>query len=424
MMRYKISAMLARRYLWSTGGRLFARALTGLAIGSVALAVFALTTVSGVFLGFERHLEEKLLGFQPHVMVRARDGAEDLAAVMATWAARNSEARVVPVTEGEAVAQLVGKEGFADVGVRVRGVAPAALMALEGAEWFFSPRWVGNGTRSAATEALAFDKATGTGGLVVGSEILATLGVLPDEQEQVRLVAPLGLIDPAGNLQPSVRVYHVSGFFRTGLYQQDNKLVFIAQDEAERLLGAQANAVWFIHLADRTAATSVAAALRPLVGLTARVETWEEQNKKLFSALALERVVVTLLLGLTVGIASVSVLGVVLMQVQSRQRDLAILTALGASRRVVRRLVLALGGWIGGVGSVLGGTAAATLAAWCARHPIYLPETFYLETLPIEVRPLTLLVVAVAAVGITMLSAWYPARVAGRLDPAAALRGE
>ena len=53
------------------------------------------------------------------------------------------------------------------------------------------------------------------------------------------------------------------------------------------------------------------------------------------------------------------------------------------------RVVLALGGLIGGVGSVLGGTAAVALAAWCARHPIYLPETFYLETLPIEVQPAT-----------------------------------
>ncbi|MBI4238378.1 MAG: ABC transporter permease [Deltaproteobacteria bacterium] len=417
---------LARRYLWSPGGRLFARALTGLAIGSVALAVFALTTVSGVFLGFEHHLEEKLLGFQPHLMVRARDGAETaaLADAMATWAARHPEVRVVPVVEGEAVAQLVGKEGFADVGVRVRGVSPEALMALAGAEWFFSPRWVGNGGRSAASEALSFDKATGTGGLVVGSEILATLGVVPDEHESVRLVAPLGLIDPAGNLQPSVRVYHVSGFFRTGLYQQDNKLVFIANAEAERLLGPQANAVWFVHLTDASAAPAMAASLRPLLGLTARVETWEEQNKKLFAALALERVVVTLLLGLTIGIASVSVLGVVLMQVQSRQRDLAILTAMGASRRLLSRVVLALGGLIGGVGSVLGGTAALALAAWCARHPIYLPETFYLETLPIEVRPATLLAVAVAAIAITMGSAWYPACVAARLDPAAGLRGE
>ncbi|MBI2343490.1 MAG: ABC transporter permease [Deltaproteobacteria bacterium] len=420
----------ARRVLLSTHGRLFARSLLVVAIGSVALSVFAMLVVLGVMHGFRDHLERKLLGFTPHLIIRAVEEGDLPTTIGSDPQLAPYGLTVVPVVEGEVVAQPLGEEGFSDLGVRVRGMDAGHLAMLQGAHFFFPPSLDVGVSKSIGARALAPDEETGDHGVIVGSEVLYALGLHPEGVRTILLTAPLGMIDPVGNLQPLRRRYQVNGFFRSGLYQQDSQLILMDRGEAERLLGAQATYAWHIYLREPHEAATVVTALQQVVarGQPARgplqIETWMEVNQTLLGALRLERIVMTLLLGLTVVLSGLSILGVVFMQVVRRRRDFAVVLAMGADRLLIAWMVIACGGWIGALGSGLGLCGAWGVTWWLQRHPVYLPETFYLEYLPFELRPLG--VIGILSFGIAMATsaAWYPAHWVSRLDPAEGLRDE
>lgn len=415
---------IARRYLAATRGRLFARALTLAAVASVALGVCAMTLVVGVMTGFRTHLEQKLLGFTPHILIRQASSA-DVTPQLHKWLATlGDDVLLFPVVEGEVVAQPEGREGYADLGVRVRGLDVGNLRLLRGANFYFAERLLDQAALATEFHPFAYDSAASASGVVLGNEVLYALGLHPEADNRLRLTAPLGLVDPAGNLRAQQRTYQVTGFFRSGLYQQDSTLVLMGREEAVALLGAQANHAWFLYLPSLGQTDATARALRQLLGATATVQTWAELNQKLLGALQLERVVMTLLLALTIGIACMSITGIVLMQVMTRRRDLAVLAALGASRTLIRRAILTIGGGIGVLGSSVGLLVASLAALWFARHPIRLPETFYLDYLPVTIHPthaaLTFAVGVVLATG----AALYPAAVAARQQVAQGLRYE
>lgn len=421
-----IAVRLALRYFTATRGRLFVRTLTIMAVASVALSVAATLVASGAMQGFHQHLQTKLLGFQPHVFVQARAEARDAVQVrMVEWG-RHAEGAVVPVIEGEVVVQVVGREGYADLGARIRGIEAADLQYFPTAQFAFASALTEDRTQAGTlgARALARDPATGQGGVIPGIEVLYAIGIHPELHDVLRITAPLGLVDPSGNLRPMQREYAVRGFFRSGIFQQDSKLLFMDRREAEQLLGAQSEFGWYVYLHAPERAEVVAASLRAALGADATVQSWQHMNQKLFAALRLEQLVLTILLAVMIGIACVSIFGVVLLQVYQRQRDLCILAALGAPRGVIRRIVLVLGGWIGVIGTGLGFSLALAVQWWVARHPIRLPDTFYLETLPIVWHPGLVASIVVFGVGMAVVAAWVPARHAQRFAPAEGLRSE
>ncbi|GEM_PF-955308 len=415
---------ISRRYLLATQGRLFARALTLAAVVSVAIGVFAMLVVLGTMHGFRFELEQKLLGFAPHLVVRSPNG-DDLGAPLLAWqTSAHVAAHIFPVVEGEVVAQPIGREGYADLGVKIRGSSPDMLEFLSGANFYFASTLRDTLPGTAAEKSLASQNAQDEFGMIVGSDVLSALDVHPDDVHGVALIAPLGLLDPLGTLRPLRRTFRVTGFFHSGLYQQDSTLVFMALPAARAVLGTQANAAWYIFLVDRNATDAVAKKLRAYFGDTIAVRTWSEQNQKLFGALQIEQAVMTLLLTLTMAIAGVAITGVVLMQVTTRQRDFAILSAMGASPAQLRRLVFGLGAWIGATGSALGLAAASALTWWTRTHPVRLPESFYLDHLPLEPTLWGTIAIVCVGVGMAIGAAWYPARVATSTSPAVGLRYE
>lgn len=410
-----VSLALARRFLWAHRGYLFARLATCVAIGGVALSVFAMTLVLAVMGGFREHLEAKLLGFAPHIVITPAVGAEERIGTLLrqpppTVAGRYRATRVV---EGEAIIQRVGEAGFADQGVKVRGIDPADLALWKSVAFHFGEE---------GAEGLATGKKGP--GVLLGNELLLNLGAAIEGSSMIRLIAPLSLPTPAGELGPTVREYRVVGALQTGFYEHDTKLVITTPAEAERLLGAQAEAKWFLYGDRPMAAAAIARELTELIGADGSVATWEVLNRKLLGALRLERTVMTILLILMVVIASLSICGVVLMQVAWRRRDLAMLAALGSPLRQRLRIVLHLGTWIGCLGSLVGLAAALGVGGWLQRYPLRLPSSFYLDHLPVVFHPLHCVGFGIIGISIAMLAALWPAYQAGRSDPIEELRYE
>lgn len=404
---------IARRFVWASRRYLFSRFLTGVAVGGVALGVFAMTLVLAIMGGFRTHLERKLLGFAPHLTVRADEDVLSEATLIDRVRQVDPAAVVVPMVEGEAIVHRTGDDAFGYHGVKVLGLDPAQLVQWRSVTW----QW-----RDGAQPPLRATDGHPT--IVLGNELAFSLGLTLLDDERVQLVAPFGVVTPSGELAPSIREYVADGMLRTGFYEHDAKLVVMQRDEASRLLGPQAAPKWAVYLARPSRAPVVAAQLRDALGPHVEVESWQQQNRKLFGALRLERVVMSILLALMILIASCSICGVLFMQVAWRRRDLAMLSAIGAQHRFVRRVLLHVGTWIGLVGSSTGLAAALGVGAWLQRHPIRLPASFYLDHLPVEFHPGGCLAIGVFGVLLAIFAAWWPAMQAGRLIPAEALRYE
>ncbi len=155
-----------------------------------------------------------------------------------------------------------------------------------------------------------------------------------------------------------------------------------------------------------------------------QVKTWKEINRPLFLALRLEKVVMFATISLIIFVAALNLISSISMLVLEKRPSIGILRTLGATERTILLIFLEVGLIIGITGTILGNVAGIGLA-WAANkyHFIPLPpDIYFLSYLPFHLDPSDILGVNVVAIGLSILAAWYPARVASRLDPIAAIR--
>jgi lipoprotein-releasing system permease protein len=208
------------------------------------------------------------------------------------------------------------------------------------------------------------------------------------------------------------------------VFEYDSKYVFVSLAEARRLLGAQAQDGFRILLTDPSAAPAIAANLRQRLGDSWKVESWDIQNKKLFAALKLERLAMSGILLLIILIASFSIVGVLMMVVSSKRKDIAILRSMGMNARSIRKIFLMYGMRIGTVGSLLGGLLGSALCLALTRWPIRLPASYYLDILPVSWSLVATIIFITSGIVIAMIASLYPISQATSEDPVAILRYE
>ena len=171
-------------------------------------------------------------------------------------------------------------------------------------------------------------------------------------------------------------------------------------------------------------AGSLADDLEPLVDPWMTVDSWEEMNQSLFSALKLEKIAMGLILSLIVVVASLNIVGSLILVVVTRAREISIMRAMGASTLGVRTVFMMEGLVIGVVGTALGTTLGLLGCMGLKRYEFPLDTDVYLDTLPVVVEPWTVATVAGSALLISFLATLYPAGLAARLDPVEGLRYE
>lgn len=412
-------------------GQIFGSTIICLALGSMALAVAALLLTMGVMNGFQTHLAQKFRGMQPHLRIDASDWTPAMDAQIRTVVEAQPGVRAYPVIEGEVLLQVPGHEGSSDLAVRVWGVEPAMLTEFSAARWsFFTPGdAAADGDDPAAAPDVAGEAQTALQGdrlpgALVGSGVLANLNLLADDRV-VRLTAPLGLLDPSGELRGVVRNFLVNGFFQTGVVVEDSQRVYLDRAAARRALGWQARTVWMLYTDATVPVEALAQQLRAALTATpAHVATWRELNAKLFAALRFEQRVMQAVLLCMMGLSCISIIGVVMTIVWGKQRQIAMLVACGAAPSALRRLVCAMGGLLGAGGALGGAGLALAVQWWLTRSPLALPSAFYLPTLPIAIAPLQILGAGVVTIAVAIACAWYPARLVVRMDVVQGLRAE
>ncbi len=388
---------------------------SALSILGIVVGVMALITVIAVMSGFQREIRDRLLGSVAHVTLVGhgeplRDWPQLLDIVRA-------DARVL------GAAPYVQREGLLS-GVRTRAVLVMGIQPEHEA----GVSELAERMREGRIE----DLVDGGFGVLLGDQLALALGARVGDRVNLTLneftSTPIGAI-------PRSKRFTVIGTFSMGEHTADSSFAFIALGDAQRMLrlGESVSGIR-IKINDLWSAGAVADDLAARIGPPVLASDWMRDNRNFFSALALERTVMFLLLSLVVTIASVNLVSSLVMLVQEKQADIAILRTLGLTPRQVMAVFIVQGSVIGLVGTalgVLGGVLLALNLGVIVRSiesilgtTLMPADVYYITGVPTAVYPGDVALVAGLTLALSFLATLYPAWRASRTDPAAALRYE
>jgi lipoprotein-releasing system permease protein len=402
---------VAKRYLRSPNRPVILRLVTAFSILGVAAGVATLVIALAMNSGFRETLQDRLLGVTAHISL-TRPGSEGIPNYLALADRLKKIPGVNSVTPAIYETMLLSFGGEAR-GVVVKGIdvtpekrSDEALQKLSEGQLDFSP------------------DPDGIDGLVVGKELAGEWRVHPGDY--VTLTSPQGRLTPFG-LIPRTRRFRVAGVFDSGFYDYDENWCFVTLAAAQSLAGTGdvVNVLEF-RLARPERAPEIASRVEQDAGLGFTTTTWMEQNRALFRALRLEKLVTAIFIGLITFVAGLNILVVLSMTVTDKAKDIAVLLSVGTRREQVRRIFLLLGIAIGAMGTLIGLTVGY-LFTWIAGtyHLIPLdPQVYAVPYVPFHPSFLDGLWIAAAAMGIAILATVIPAREAARLLPVEILRFE
>jgi lipoprotein-releasing system permease protein len=455
-MRFEL--FVASRYLRAKRRQAVIGVITGISIAGVAAGVASLVVALAINNGFRQDLQDRLLGSTSHInLLRIQsDGIKDWRPQMDRLAkephivatapaiyeqvlisrgprARGAVLKGMIPREERRVSDLLKtvtigsasdlEEGAGRVGPGLRPgqdgtpVAPPISNAGEGARATRASQsptdLQGVENRVAAMPPIILGKD-------MADELAATVGSI------VLVTSPQGELTPFG-MVPKYNRFRVVGIFNSGFYDYDSSWAFTRLSDAQQLFGlGDLVSVIEFKVDDIYQADQISRQLEQAAGKGFMATNWMEQNKALFRALRLERLVTFITIGLIVFVAALNILISLTMMVMEKTRDIAVLISMGTRKSQVRRIFIAQGVLIGVVGTAIGLVLGYALS-WAGGHYHLLslaPEVYSIDYVPFAPRVVDGVLVALVAIGISLIATVYPSWSATRILPAEALRYE
>ena len=405
------------RYLKAKRKQTFVSLITLISIAGVMVGVTALIVVIAVMNGFKEDLRDKILGVTSHVVISRFDGN---ISKYQEVRAKVGEVSGVNAATPFIYTQVMISSRKAISGAVLRGIEPKTASQVIN---------LPKNMRAGSLEELeAENKPEGmrsTPGIILGNELARNIGAL--RGEPVTVISPLGRLTPLGRV-PRSQTFRVAGIFDSGMYEYDSTIAYVSLWAAQRFLGIGDRVTGIeVRVDEIYEADQVAKAIgKALDGYPYWSRDWMRMNKNLFSALKLEKIVMFIILTLIILVAAFNIVGTLIMVVIEKTRDIAILKSMGATRRSIMKIFMIEGAVIGLVGTLLGLLGGYTLCKLLATYKfIELPsDVYYISTLPVQMNPFDVALIALAAIVITLAASVYPAWQASRFDPAEAIRYE
>jgi lipoprotein-releasing system permease protein len=251
-------------------------------------------------------------------------------------------------------------------------------------------------------------------------DLARSLGIY--EGDTVTLVAPESLLLPSGEI-PVYEKAVVKALVRTDVPEVDGHVVFFDVDKGLHRLDETASMEKGLEIRLNNPESAPDLAEKMVKLTTGKVKTWRDMDAALFYSLKMEKTLMGVFLGLTVLVASFSIMSVLVLLVTEKRTDVGILKALGATRNTVRRIFTLIGLTLGVVG-ILGGTVLGLIICWViVRYPIiHLPDIYYDTSFPVKVEPITIGMIVILGLLLTLAGTFVPAWRVASFDPMAAIR--
>jgi lipoprotein-releasing system permease protein len=391
--------------------------ISGASMLGIALGVAALIIVLSVMNGFQKDVTGRMLSILAHVEVFApHDQAiPDLATALREIQANPEVVGAAPFVGSQA---LVAR-GDVMKGALVRGIDPAAEPAVTDV------------AASLAQRGVLQRLVPGQFGVLLGEDLARSLGVLPGDQ--ITLMVPSGQITPAG-VVPRLKQMTVAGTFSSGHFEYDSTLVMLHIDDAERLFRLEGPTGVRVKLKDMNQARAVGDQLAATMSGDLLIRDWTRQNATWFAAVQLEKRMMFIILTLIVAVAAFNLVSTLVMSVQDKRADIAILRTLGATPASIMKIFVVQGAMVGVIGT-LGGLVLGLLVA-CNIDVIvpalerlfnarFLPaEVYLINKMPSDPRASDIVPIGVISLVLSFLATLYPSWRASRVNPAEALRYE
>jgi lipoprotein-releasing system permease protein len=400
---------------------------TVVSITGITLGVAALIGTLGIMTGFKEDLQAKILGTTSHIVVqdRTRDSISDYDALVSKVEQTPHVLAATPFI----YRQVMLTSQSAVQGVVVRGIDPKREIRVTELGKNISKGRLDDLDSTPAPHATAAAGAVPLPsppiGIVLGKELALRLGVTVGDT--LNLVSPVG---SAGSLNavmmtPKIRTVRVVAVFQSGMYEYDSSLAYLSLAEAQKFfnMGAASTGIE-VKVDDIFQAAEISRAIEQSLGFPYWARDWMQLNRNLFSALKLEKTMMFLLLVLIITVASFNIISTLTMIVTEKQREIAILKAMGATRRAIMRIFMLNGLIIGFTGTAIGIPLGYAFLYLIEKYWTFDQTVYYIANIPVHIQALDVLLVSCSAILISFAATVYPSLQAAKLDPAAALRYE
>ena len=374
IMAVSFEVYVATRYLLARRKQAFISLISVISTLGVTLGVMALVVALALMTGMQQELQDRITGSEGHVYVwnLAEGGFDDYHEEARRLGELPRVLGAAPSILGKALATTRHGEGF----ITVKGIDPALEKQV-------------TEVADAVEQGSLFDL------------------------EQ----SPLGMM-------PRPRRLRVVGIFSLGLYQYDNGYGFVTLDVAKRLFNKDRVELMELRIDDIYASREIATAVSDALGPGYLTEDWSQLNQSLFSALWLEKMAISITIGLIVMVAALNIVASLILLVMEKSRDIAILKTMGAAPSSIMKIFVLQGSIIGAVGTTIGAAGGYALSTFLDSYRVIRldMEVYDLSYVPFTIVPFDFAVVVVSALAICFVATIYPSRQASRLDPAEALR--
>ena len=402
---------IALRYLLARRRQAFISIISFVSTLGVTVGVLALILAMAMMTGLQSELRDRILGSTWHAVVFKTTGIEDYRAEIESLRKIPHVIGAAPALIGRALAQSPSADAF----ISIKGIEPSLEPTVTQIE---------KSMTSGKLDDLKPRNEESFDGIILGQDLAKQLAV--SVGDTISLLTPEGTLNPFTGMAPRKRPFRVAGTFRLGLYEVDNTFGLVSLDVAERMLNKTQPEMIQLAFDDIYAAPEVTASIPRILGERYVTQDWTTMNRPLFEALFLEKMAVSITIGLIVMVAALNIVASLVLLVMEKTPDIAILKTMGATSRSVMYIFMLQGLIIGSIGTAIGAIAGVIISWVMNRYQLLrvpgMGEVYQISYVPFTLRPPELLLVIIVAVLICFLATIYPSRQAAKLKPVEALR--
>ena len=407
-MELSFELFVALRYLLAKRKQAFISLISLISAVGVMVGVMAVLIALALMTGLQGELRDRLVGSAAHIYVLKAGGLKDGEKEVQRMLTVPHVVGAAPIVQGKGLIKTdTGEQAFTEI----KGVIPEQERTVTQIE---------RAMVAGKLDALNTPPDT-TPAIILGKDLAAQLRV--SVGDTVRLLTTEGTMTPFGPaFRP--RPFKVAGTFSLGLLEYDSSYSFVRLDVGERVLGKDEPDFIELRVDDMFTATKIADSIPTKLGSEYMAQDWADLNKSLFSALWLEKMAISITIGLIVMVAALNIAASLVLLVMEKNRDIAILKTMGTSAKSIRRIFVLQGLVIGLLGTTAGAVFGNIIIYVLDRYKlIHVPiDVYQISYVPFVLQPLDFAIVVVAAMAICLVATIYPSRQASKLDPAQALR--